>query len=672
MSIAKNIFLLLLTHDILSITFNDVTISEGVQAFTLLDSSTITSSTTSTRNQRAFTSTTSYFSSPLDDAFSNSEDDADGGEQKQQPKLGIELGKILQPLTPGQEAEVISEATEVINDAFASQEQEMEELKEKMKEEFEASKEELDNQSELRAKRATGNFLSKADKMAEEFLESTLQSRMGTKMAAMADANMEGKGLELGSWGTIGGNAVLASSDGFLMDMDMDGSTAATTNSQNDAEGDIIERQNRILIIYDPSENPRMQEVLNRFTTLIEKQFPSSPPIEITTYKPTSKIPLGGDNAQCAIIVASSLSNGRQSAESITSRLLQRTVSPGAGGIGTPPTHLIVLSSLGTERTDKFPYSMQNTFGGGKLTKQREVEEVVMSTVTGRMVVEGGRKTRDYTIIKLGEIVDDSKVKKKGGVDNSFVDISPGDSLDGNIGVKAAANVLLQAVAIQPNARNATMSAIGSIKSSETEDSAIDEFIWEDSFLRLDGPELWRMEAEDVWIDDNQSSGKDGEVDLVFQELSNYLTEWSLLFDNGAKGTGLTTPVTITPSKFSPTPSLSVRAKWGVRLEFKQTSTGSSYLSKDEERELERERQTPSDVSSNKEPPKIKNTKQKKEGGVEILVEKTISKDGIAGIRVRATRCNMSDFTVIKELSEETIVKKVQGAIVTWKKQLGR
>jgi len=222
---------------------------------------------------------------------------------------------------------------------------------------------------------------------------------------------------------------------------------------------------------------------------------------------------------------------------------------------------------------------------------------------------------------------------------------------------------------MQPNARNSTMSVTGGM--TTTADSVDDDFVvWEDSFLRLDGPELWRMEEEGVW------SKGDG-VDRAFTALTTYLGEWSLIFDNGAKGTGLTTPVRVVPTKLrvaqEKEESSSIRAQWSVRLEFKATSTGSSYKSKSEEKQSERQRSTPSSnaSSSSKEPVVINNT-QKREGGVEMLAEKTRGTDGTMGIRVRARRCNMDDFTVVKEISEETIVKKIQEAVGVWKKQFGQ
>mmetsp|Transcript_24159 Transcript_24159/g.51230 ORF Transcript_24159/g.51230 Transcript_24159/m.51230 type:complete len:92 (-) Transcript_24159:424-699(-) len=55
-------------------------------------------------------------------------------------------------------------------------------------------------------------------------------------------------------------------------------------------------------------------------------------------------------------------------------------------------------------------------------------------------------------------------------------------------------------------------------------------------------------------------------------------------------------------------------------------------------------------------------TKARKEGGVEVLVEKTT--DG--NIRVRARRCNMDNKTIVKEMSEEVIVKSLKKAVEAW------
>ncbi len=438
-------------------------------------------------------------------------------------------------------------------------------------------------------------------------------------------------------------------------------------------------------------QDKNLKKVLERFSDLLNEKFPN--PVTIDTYSPTAVIPMGAKNAQCAILVSTSLSNGQSSAEAILGRVLKRTLASGGGGVSKPPTHLVVLSPLGTERIEAFPYSMQNMvsihcsfcfllfdcsfppiqsyisytpiqcrhnklkMGGGKLKKAREVEEVAISTVKGRVIADASIPSLDYTILKLGEVVEDSKIasKKEGALG-----IMPGDSLDGKVGIEAAANVLLRSVALQPSARNATLSVVGAMGKGED----LEEEVWEDWFMRLDGPELWRS---DVLVE----GGED--LNRKFEELASYIDQWSERFDNGAKGTGLTTPVSVSPSRFldeeeGKTPS--VIRKFGVRLDFKPTNTGSAYKSKSEERQLETQR-GPNQSTSKPGASNINVLRQSKEGGVEILVEE-VNKGGADGkrqLRVRARRCNMDDATVVKELSEETILKRLGEAVEVWKKK---
>lgn len=354
----------------------------------------------------------------------------------------------------------------------------------------------------------------------------------------------------------------------------------------------------------------------------------------IDKYTPTSTIPLGGNNAQC-VILASTIMNGRSSAENILGRLLKRTVLTG-GAVGVPPSHIVVLSQLGTERTGIFPYSMQNMMGG-KLSKCLEVEETVQGIIKGRFE---DQVPMDYTIMKIGEVVEDSKAKTK-------FTLKPGDSLDGDVGVDAAANALLQAVAYQPSARNATFSIIGGIDAS----IKLQDLSWDDWFLRLDGPEIFR-------IDDILPASTPTEVvNEKYMKLVEFISQWSLMFENGAKGTGLTTPVSVKKSTLSPQKSEGVSKRSGIILEFRPTMTGSAYKSKGEEREIER--QTTSGSGYTGKSNTNMSYKAKKEGGVEILVEMTTK----GSLRLRVRRCYMDDTTVVKELSEETILGKLKEAL---------
>eukprot|EP00557_Chaetoceros_sp_GSL56_P009128 CAMPEP_0176493726 /NCGR_PEP_ID=MMETSP0200_2-20121128/9700_1 /TAXON_ID=947934 /ORGANISM="Chaetoceros sp., Strain GSL56" /LENGTH=663 /DNA_ID=CAMNT_0017891403 /DNA_START=154 /DNA_END=2141 /DNA_ORIENTATION=+ len=602
------------------------------------------------------------FENENDDDDADDDDDDAPKSSRRDRNLGIDIGSQLEPLTASQAEKLRKEATDTINAAFDERMAEIEILKEQVRKDFETSREAMRFASDLRAAEQTEKLMDKIDRLSQDFLDKNQELRSGIKLAAKADSNMVGKGLEFGSWGQVGGMNVLTSVGGGGMEVTAGllGSVGAARNGERDSVGDIsygttesiIEvntrvkgdgNEQRIMVICDESDK-NFKKVLTRFEELVCDAF--SDRVVIDTYKPSSVIPMGGNNAKCIILVSTSLSNGQASAENILGRVLKKTLVAGGGGVTKPPSHLVVVSPVGTERIEQFPYSMQNLMGGGKLKKAREVEEVVMSIVKRRFTADSSIPPLDYTILKLGELGEDSKILS--GKDG-LMNVKHGDTLDGKVGLEAAAQVLLQAVVMRPTARNATLSVVGGMD----ENQIVGEEMWEDWFLRLDGPELWRSEA--------LAEGTQGEeLARKFEELSAYINEWSNRYKDGAKGTGLITPVTVYPSKFSPydTSSTRIRMKIGVRLDFKQTNTGSAYRSKDEERQVERE--TPSKSTSSKD--QINSMRQKKQGGVEILVEEVAQKEGSSQLRVRAKRCNMDDDTVVKEMSEATIVKSLEEA----------
>ena len=315
-----------------------------------------------------------------------------------------------------------------------------------------------------------------------------------------------------------------------------------------------------------------------------------------------------------------------------------------------PPSHVVLISSLGTERTNKMPYSMQNLFSG-KLDKLREIEQGLVAISRTRQV--GKQLPLDYTIVKFGEVTDDNP----GGKEEAEINIQPGDALDGEIGVNAAANVLIQAMAYQPYARNATLCTTGSLPA----DANIDDTTWNDKFLCLSGPELLRIDAGKGAEDTD-----DGILDSKYEQLRQYVKQWSGAYEGDRKGTGLTTPVLVRKSRKPAYEVDGVVARDGVRILFQTTNTGDRYKSASEERQDEKERSSGGSPSSKKSSSSSSSTpvmmKQRKEGGVEVLVEKTT--DG--NIRVRARRCNMDNKTIVKEMSEVVIVKSLKRAIEAW------
>ena len=150
-----------------------------------------------------------------------------------------------------------------------------------------------------------------------------------------------------------------------------------------------------------------------------------------------------------------------------------------------------------------------------------------------------------------------------------------------------------------------------------------------------------------------------------FDSLSNMISSWSKVFftDDGKKKTGLTTPVTLVELK----PSSSqieeeeggsdedgeiVTNYSGVQLLFKKGKTGgrAAYQDKDDENK--------EGAAKKKEDTTIK------EGGVEVRVEQLSNGD----LQVIAKRCDFDDDTMIKEMSEQTIIESLKKAMAAWKK----
>ena len=137
------------------------------------------------------------------------------------------------------------------------------------------------------------------------------------------------------------------------------------------------------------------------------------------------------------------------------------------------------------------------------------------------------------------------------------------------------------------------------------------------------------------------------DAQVQFEGLGDYIVKWSNMFTNG--GIKLTTPVQVV----STTSENSVI----VRLLFKDTKTG--YKTKNEENESGKNRQPSSDA------PKKKKDSKGKQGGVEIVVKKI----GKKGVQVVASRCEIDEDTIIKEMSEETIMSELKQAIDVWKRE---
>eukprot|EP00545_Synedropsis_sp_CCMP1620_P006023 CAMPEP_0119008518 /NCGR_PEP_ID=MMETSP1176-20130426/3748_1 /TAXON_ID=265551 /ORGANISM="Synedropsis recta cf, Strain CCMP1620" /LENGTH=231 /DNA_ID=CAMNT_0006960865 /DNA_START=115 /DNA_END=810 /DNA_ORIENTATION=- len=139
-----------------------------------------------------------------------------------------------------------------------------------------------------------------------------------------------------------------------------------------------------------------------------------------------------------------------------------------------------------------------------------------------------------------------------------------------------------------------------------------------------------------------------------FDPLSEYIRLWAELFeDEDKQRMGLTTPVKIFPSSSD---AEGVTASSGVRIVFQATKTGNKYASKKDEKAAE------NSESDDGAPKKKKDSRL--EGGVEVLVETLEGGDMI----VRARRSDFDEDTLIKEMSEETILSELKRAMDVWRR----
>jgi len=228
-------------------------------------------------------------------------------------------------------------------------------------------------------------------------------------------------------------------------------------------------------------------------------------------------------------------------------------------------------------------------------------------------------------------------------------------------------------------ARNSTLSISGAFPSSlfHENDSILlqmkkREDFWREKFTVLDGPEIFKTTIYDSEIKPTSESSSEGiGIEDYYDRLVEYMQEWGKLLAEKSE-TGLTTPVRAdihgrldSSSMITPATSRTILYQEGVRLLFLPTNTGARYLNREEEAQQENDQKVGGGKST-----KFSGATKTREGGVEILVEITrkFDKPEQQQLRVRARRTNYADDAVVKELSETTILKRLQDALKVWKK----
>jgi hypothetical protein len=157
------------------------------------------------------------------------------------------------------------------------------------------------------------------------------------------------------------------------------------------------------------------------------------------------------------------------------------------------------------------------------------------------------------------------------------------------------------------------------------------------------------------------------DADVAFDSISTYLVEWANLFEgDGGKERGLTTPVTVS-KLVSPVPAddadaddddgVEVMASAGVKFTF--TPPKSAFD----------DRKDKGDDDDSKASGK-KKKKETSPGGVQVIAQKISRSSGGSGateVRLLASRCDIDEGTIIKEMSEQCIADDLRKAVKIWR-----
>lgn len=265
-------------------------------------------------------------------------------------KLGIKLD--LGPMSEKEAAEIKAAAAEVINDAIAAGIDDIEKLREKMKKEIETQRKRLQLQSEWNSQKAQEKLLSKIDKMTDDFLSSNAATRKSTKLAAAADRSMEGRGSEMGSWGVLGDTAVVMNSPQTSSTNSGASPYSSAATATKEAANALAAKENRIVIIADTKQDAFAKQLIDPLTDSLRQVVAD---LQVDVFAPTATLPLGGNNAAAVLVFLTSLGDA-STVKNGLERLLRRTMQSD-GKVAQPPTQIVAVSTVGTERTNKMPYS---------------------------------------------------------------------------------------------------------------------------------------------------------------------------------------------------------------------------------------------------------------------------------------------------------------------------
>lgn len=308
-----------------------------------------------------------------------------------------------------------------------------------------------------------------------------------------------------------------------------------------------------------------------------------------------------------ALIIISSAAGGKGGIENEQVKAL-------VAAIPDTMRRVVFLSSHGVERTDQLPFSLQNAWGG-PLDKLRASEQEVVLRAMNRLP--------SYSVVRVGNLLEAA-----GGAEIVRAELQPGDALQGDLSMSAASAVLVQSL-VRSESVNASFSAapLGASKQVLVAPSAPDDEHYDDQFVKLVGPEVFRRALTGTYTS---------------TALLEWLREFALRFVQ--PGSGLTTPIELD--------ELDGR---GVVLRFVQKNPSAGYAKFDE--------QETDDQKWAKAKASTKQSKATPDGALHLIAEV----EPFARIRVR--RAEMGPDVVVKAMSEATILEALDKAVGTLEKR---
>jgi len=308
----------------------------------------------------------------------------------------------------------------------------------------------------------------------------------------------------------------------------------------------------------------------------------------------------------------------------------------------------VLLSCAGVQRSGVFPYSVTNTLGA--LDRRRAAEQA--------LVLHSKTSGCDFSVLRVG------KLEAGAGSSSSPLVLAAGDVLDGPASPMAVAGALAQVVQrAQLPALNASLGIQGtSLPSGDGGDSEEGQTRqrqagWNELFVPVDGPELWRASLPSL-------KGQGGGGSESAQSATEAALAWVRLWGRGweedsAKKTktGLTTKVRVKDTAH------------GVGLYF-DPSSGSGFADKDRSKDAGPSSGRGGDGGNGpKKEVAAKRSKVGSEGGLEVVVDASFLNAN--DVRVRAKRCAYAEGSPVKEMSEAALLRKLKDDFARWAKTRG-